>query len=36
VIDVTRRAIEESAAVILKIFHERRQGPGGRETTIRG
>jgi regulator of PEP synthase PpsR (kinase-PPPase family) len=35
VIDVTRRAIEESAAVILKIFDERRQGQG-RETTIRG
>ncbi len=35
VIDVTRRAIEESAAVILKIFDERRK-VRGRETTIRG
>ena len=35
VIDVTSRAIEESAAVVLKVFAERRQGHG-RETTIRG
>ncbi len=35
VIDVTQRAIEESATVILKIFDERRQ-VRGRETTIRG
>jgi len=35
VIDVTLRAIEESAAVILKIFDER-QKIRGRETTIRG
>lgn len=35
VIDVTSRAIEESAAVILKIFNERRQNQS-RETTIRG
>ena len=35
VIDVTRRAIEESATVILKIFDERKK-TRGRETTIRG
>ena len=35
VIDVTRRAIEESAAVIIKIFDERRK-VRGRETMIRG
>lgn len=35
VIDVSRRAVEETAAVILKIYTERRQARG-RETTIRG
>jgi regulator of PEP synthase PpsR (kinase-PPPase family) len=35
VIDVTHRAIEESAAVVLQIYSERRQA-GGRAQTIRG
>ena len=35
VIDVTRRAVEESADLVLKIFMERKRALG-RETTIRG
>jgi regulator of PEP synthase PpsR (kinase-PPPase family) len=35
IIDVTRRAIEESAAVILKIYDERRQSTG-RVNVVRG